>query len=57
MIEDKLEKIKLINIYYYPNLDFNLILFSQLDHTGVNFNIKQDIISASKDKIIYFEVC
>ena len=40
MVKGKLKEIKLTNVYYYPGLDFNLILLGQLDCTGVNFDIE-----------------
>ena len=47
---------KFINIYYYSNLNFNLISLNQFDYTKINFNIKQDVISVNKNKIIYFKI-
>ena len=55
IIKNKLEKIKFINIYYYPSLDFNFISLDQLNHIKINFNIKQNIIFVNKNKIIYFK--
>ena len=55
MVKSKFKKIKFANIYYYSGLNLNLISLNQLNYIEVNFKIKQNIISASKNKIIYFK--
>ena len=46
---------KFINIYYYFNLNLNLISLDQLNCTKINFEIKRGVIFISKSKIIYFK--
>ena len=56
IVESKLEKMKLTNIYYYPGLNLNLISLSQLDYIKMNFKIKRGVIFISKGEIIYFKI-
>ena len=57
IVKKKLEEIKFIKVYYYSDLNLNLISLEYLKENEIYFKVENGIISTIKGRIIYFKAC